>query len=80
MQLPAARRQAFLLHVLEDYDTAEIAMLQDRPESQVKADIEAARQTLRGRLLAGGHAQEASKLATAAPEPAHSAGASDRAP
>ena len=29
-------------------------MLQDRPESQVKADIEAARQTLRERLLAGG--------------------------
>jgi RNA polymerase sigma factor (sigma-70 family) len=79
-ELPAAQRQAFLLHALENYDTAEIAMLQDRPENQVKADIEAARQTLRDRLLAGGQALEAGKLATAAPEPAHSGGASDRAP
>jgi RNA polymerase sigma factor (sigma-70 family) len=58
-KLPATQRRAFLLHALEDYDTAEIAMLQDRPESEVKADIEAARQTLRDRLLAGGHAREA---------------------
>jgi RNA polymerase sigma factor (sigma-70 family) len=64
-ELPAAQRQAFLLHALENYGTAEIAMLQDRPESQVKADIEAARQTLRKRLLAGGHLQEAGKLAAA---------------
>jgi DNA-directed RNA polymerase specialized sigma24 family protein len=49
-ELPAARRQAFLLHVLEDYDPAEIAMIQDRPESEVKADIELARQTLKERL------------------------------
>jgi RNA polymerase sigma factor (sigma-70 family) len=49
-ELPAAQRQAFLLHVLEDYDTAEIAMIQDRPESEVKADIESARQTLKERL------------------------------
>ena len=40
-------------------------MLQDRPESQVKADIEAARQTLRKRLMADGHLQEAGKLAVA---------------
>ena len=64
-ELPAAQRQAFLLHALENYDTAEIAMLQDRPESQVKADIEAARQTLRKRLLADGYLQEAGKLAAA---------------
>ena len=64
-ELPAAQRQAFLLHALEDYDTAEIAMLQDRPESQVKADIEAARQTLRKRLMAGGYLQEAGKSAAA---------------
>jgi hypothetical protein len=31
----------------------------------VKADIEAARQTLRERLLAGGHLQQAGKLAAA---------------
>jgi RNA polymerase sigma factor (sigma-70 family) len=51
--LPASQRQAFLLYALEDYDPAEIAMLQDRPESEVKADIEAVRQMLRDRLLAG---------------------------
>lgn len=56
--LPTAQRQTFLLHALEDYDTAEIAMLQDRPESQVKADIEAARRTLRDRLLASKDARE----------------------
>jgi RNA polymerase sigma factor (sigma-70 family) len=49
-ELPPAQRQAFLLHALEDYDPAEIAMLQDRPEDQVKADIEAARQWLKERL------------------------------
>ncbi|MDB5313761.1 MAG: hypothetical protein JWO38_7963 [Gemmataceae bacterium] len=63
-ELPAARRQAFLLHALEDYDPAEIAMLQDRPESEVRADIEAARQMLKDRLLAGGHAEDAGKPAT----------------
>ena len=53
-ELPAAQRQAFLLHALQNYTAAEIAQLQDRPESEVKADIEAARQTLRERLLAAG--------------------------
>ncbi|MHB1423648.1 MAG: sigma factor-like helix-turn-helix DNA-binding protein [Gemmataceae bacterium] len=48
--LPASRRQAFVLHALEGFDTAEIAMVQDRPEAEVKSDIEAARQTLRSRL------------------------------
>ena len=38
-KLPPERRQAFLLHALEGYATDEIAMLQDRPESEVKADI-----------------------------------------
>lgn len=60
-ELPAVQRQAFLLHALENYDTAEIAMLQDRPEGQVKADIEAARRTLRERLTAGGHVRAAGK-------------------
>ena len=63
--MPPAQRQAFLLHALENYDTAEIAMLQDRPESQVKADVEAARQRLRERLLAGGYVKEAGKPAAA---------------
>ena len=34
-KLPPERRQAFLLHALEGYATDEIAMLQDRPESEV---------------------------------------------
>jgi DNA-directed RNA polymerase specialized sigma24 family protein len=62
---PPAERQAFLLHVLENYDTAEIAMLQDRPKSQVKADIEAARRTLKERLLSDGQVQEPGELAAA---------------
>jgi RNA polymerase sigma factor (sigma-70 family) len=65
-ELPPAQRQAFLLHALEDYNTAEIALLQGRPEGEVKADIEAARKTLRDRLLAGGHARKKGEMATAA--------------
>jgi ribosomal subunit interface protein len=52
-QLPRAQRQAFVLHALENYSAAEVAKLQDRPVGEVEADIEAARQTLRERLLAG---------------------------
>ncbi|HEV3116540.1 MAG TPA: sigma factor-like helix-turn-helix DNA-binding protein [Gemmataceae bacterium] len=62
-ELPAVQRQAFMLHALEDFDTAEIAMLQDRPESDVKADIEAARRKLKEELRAGGSLQEAGKPA-----------------
>jgi RNA polymerase sigma factor (sigma-70 family) len=58
-ELPTAQRQAFMLYALEDYDPAEISMLQGRPESKVRADIEAARRTLRDRLRAQGHLQEA---------------------
>jgi RNA polymerase sigma factor (sigma-70 family) len=63
--LPPAQRQAFLLHALENYDTAEIATIQNLPEDRVRADIEAARRTLRERLLAGGYVREAGELATA---------------
>ena len=49
-QLRATQRQAFLLHAGEGYTADEIAMLQDRPESDVKADIEAARKWLRDGL------------------------------
>ena len=52
-ELPKARRQAFVLNVLEGYDVFEIAMLQDRPETDVHADIEAARNMLREQLPAG---------------------------
>jgi RNA polymerase sigma factor (sigma-70 family) len=65
-ELPTAQRRAFLLHTLENYATDEIAMLQDRPESEVKADIEAARKTLRDRLLAAGHVPRTRQPATAA--------------
>jgi RNA polymerase sigma factor (sigma-70 family) len=64
-ELPPAQRQAFVLYALEDYNSAEIAMLQDRPESQVKADIEAARKTLRECLLAGGYVRGSGELTTA---------------
>jgi RNA polymerase sigma factor (sigma-70 family) len=52
-ELPKARRQAFVLNVLEAYDLFEIAMLQDRSETEVQADIEAARNMLREQLPAG---------------------------
>ena len=64
-ELPAKQRQAFLLYALEDHNTAEIAILQDRPESEVKADIEAARQWLRERLSAETSTQEEGKSAVA---------------
>ena len=51
-ELPKAQRQAFVLNVLEAFDLFEIAMLQDRPESEIQADIEAARNTIRERLPA----------------------------
>lgn len=60
-KLPPAQRQAFLLKVLEGYEADEIAMLQHRPKSEVKADIEAARRTLRGQLRAGEKAQPGAK-------------------
>lgn len=58
-ELPKPQRQALLLHALKDYDPAEIAMLQNRPESEVKVDIDAARKALQERLVAGGQAGEA---------------------
>ncbi len=64
-ELPEKQRQAFMLFALEDYNTNEIAILQDRPESEVKADIEAARRFLRERLTAEGHVQESGKRAAA---------------
>jgi RNA polymerase sigma factor (sigma-70 family) len=57
-KLPPVRRQAFILHALEGYATDEIAMLQDRSEDEVKADIQAAREWLRTRLQAEGFADE----------------------
>lgn len=51
--MPKAQRQAFVLHVLEAYELFEVAMLQDRPETEVQADIDDARNTLREQLSAG---------------------------
>jgi DNA-directed RNA polymerase specialized sigma24 family protein len=63
--LPKLQRQAFLLHVLENYSIDEIAMLQDRPEGEVKADIQAARRTLRERLLESGYLKQPSRQPSA---------------
>ncbi|MEZ6150187.1 MAG: hypothetical protein R3C09_08690 [Pirellulaceae bacterium] len=45
--MPKAQRQAFVLHILEAYELYEVAMIQDRDETEVQADIEAARNILR---------------------------------
>jgi DNA-directed RNA polymerase specialized sigma24 family protein len=50
-ELPDPQRQALTLHTMEGFDLAEIAMIQDRSEAAVAADIEAARQALRHKLL-----------------------------
>jgi RNA polymerase sigma factor (sigma-70 family) len=60
-ELPAPQRQAFELHALEGFEAAEIAMVQDRSEAEVKSDIEAARQFLRERLSEGGRPKEETK-------------------
>ncbi len=39
-----------MLHALEDYDTAQIARLQERPEGEVVHDIQAAREKLKNGL------------------------------
>ena len=64
-QLPASPAQAFLLHAVEGYTTDEIAMLQDRPEGEVKADIDAARKRLRDGLVGDGYVKEESQQAPA---------------
>lgn len=51
-EMPARQRAAFVQFYLEGFDIAEIAMIQDRPGAEVKADIEAAREALK-RLLLG---------------------------
>lgn len=54
-KLPAPQRQAFLLHVLEDYEPSEVAIILDRTEEQVRHDIEQARQFLKNCLEAAGY-------------------------
>jgi RNA polymerase sigma factor (sigma-70 family) len=57
-KLPRRQRQAFVLHVLEGFDLMEIAMIQDRPEQAVTADVEAAEQALQKRLAEAGYLEE----------------------
>jgi RNA polymerase sigma factor (sigma-70 family) len=64
-QLPATQRQVFLLHAVEGYTNDEIAMLQNRPEAKVKAEIDAARKRLRDGLVADGQIKEGSQQITA---------------
>jgi len=64
-ELPKARRQAFALNVLEAFELFEIAMLQNRPETEVQADIDAARNTLRELLPAGSRSQASAPPAAA---------------
>jgi DNA-directed RNA polymerase specialized sigma24 family protein len=52
-ELPIVQRQTLILQALDGLAAFEIAMAQDRPESEVKGDIEAARRTLAEQLLAG---------------------------
>jgi RNA polymerase sigma factor (sigma-70 family) len=68
--LPKARRQAFVLNTLEAYDPIEIAMLQNRPESEVQADIEAARKMLHDRLHATAPPRARAAAANVAPSTA----------
>ncbi len=49
-ELPRQKRQAFLLHA-DGYDDLEISMIQKRPESEVRRDIESVRSQLLKRLL-----------------------------
>jgi DNA-directed RNA polymerase specialized sigma24 family protein len=58
-ELPKLQRRAFVLSVLEAFELFEIAMIQDRAESEVRADIEAARTHLRERLRSGTLPQDA---------------------
>jgi RNA polymerase sigma factor (sigma-70 family) len=62
--LPKQQRQAFLLHVLEDFKTDEIAMIQNRPEQVVKAEIETAVRTLKDLLHASRLEQHAAAITT----------------
>ncbi len=74
--MPGARRDAFIQFFLEGFDAAEIAMIQDRPESEVRADIESARRALKD-LLRGeaGQSDEAARLGESREPAAVTAGA-----
>ena len=52
-KLPPRQRQLLLLHVLEGYNTAELAMLFNSSERQVQAELQAARRRVRDWLEQG---------------------------
>jgi RNA polymerase sigma factor (sigma-70 family) len=67
-ELPDSQRQALTLHTMEGFDLAEIAMIQDRSEPAVAADLEAARQFLREKVAALGTDTTAACLPEPKPE------------
>ncbi|HZT80278.1 MAG TPA: sigma factor-like helix-turn-helix DNA-binding protein [Gemmataceae bacterium] len=69
--LPKRQRQALVLHALEGFDPAEVAMVQDRPEKAVRADLDAGRQALRARMAEAGYLEAATTPAIAQAERAH---------
>lgn len=65
-QLPEQQRQALMLSVVEGYDLAEIAMIQDRSEEEIRRDIEEARKHLREALLRSGELKLTAEAAVTA--------------
>ena len=68
-EMPAERRQAFLLRTLENYSPPDIARVQGRPETQVRSDLAAARKFLRERLVGAEPPAGRPKAAPAGPGP-----------
>jgi DNA-directed RNA polymerase specialized sigma24 family protein/ribosome-associated translation inhibitor RaiA len=52
-EVPAGRRRAFTLHLLEGWEPDEIAMVQSRSPEEVRTDIEVVREMLQSRLGKG---------------------------
>lgn len=57
-RLSAEQRQALVLHNFEDFDPAEIALMQDRPAADVITDLELAERALRTHLTGAGFLEE----------------------
>ena len=59
------QRQTMLVHILDGFDSAEIAMIQDRDEKEILADIRGAQEALRKGVLGEiGHPAELSPAAS----------------
>ena len=57
-RLAPQQRQTLVLHNVEGFDPAEIAMMQDRPEADVITDLELAERALRAHLTDAGFLEE----------------------